>query len=111
MLNKSDLVSEGGMFEKYPSIGNTVVAAAAAAAVIIIMNGIRIIGIFFLSIFDNCGRLLSVVEEEYSVNTAVRRWSLRVAAAGSYPFLALTVEVGYGLLTLLTEYSVNYLRK
>ena len=63
MLNKSDLVSEGGMFEKFPSVGNTVVAAAAAAD-IIIMNGIRIIRNFFLSIFDNCGRLLSVVEEE-----------------------------------------------
>ena len=98
------------MFDKFPSVGTTVVAAAAAAD-IITMKGIRIIRNFFLSIFDNCGRLQSVVEEKYSVNTAVRRWSLRVAAPGSYPFLALTVEVGYGLLTLLTEYSVNYLRK
>ena len=100
LLNKSDLVSKEGMFDKFPSGGTTVVAAAAAAD-IITMKVIRIVRNFFLSIFDNCGRLLSVVEEKYSVNTAVRRWSLRVAAAGSYPFLALRVEAGYGVLTEL----------
>ena len=62
LLNKSDLVSKEGMFDKFPSGGTTVVAAAAAN--IITMKGIRIIRNFFLSIFDNCGRLLSVVEEK-----------------------------------------------
>ena len=63
LLNKSDLVSKEGMFDKFPS-GRTTVVAAAAAADIIIMNGIMIIRNFFLSIFENCGRLLSVVEEK-----------------------------------------------
>ena len=66
LLNKSALVSEGGMFEKFPSVGTTVVADAAAAD-IITMKGISMIRNFFLSIFDNCWSLLSVVEEEYSV--------------------------------------------
>ena len=108
MLNKSALVSEGGMLDRFPSVGTTVVADAAAAD-IITMKGISMIRNFFLSIFDNCWSLLSVVEEEYSC--APQLWSLGVPAPGCYPFLALTVEVGYGLLTLLTEYSVNYLRK